>query len=72
MPTIDPVHVIAAGATGLRGAFPAEALEGIVACYMDGLRATFLLPVVLACCAAVFTFFAPWVSVKGKMSVAAA
>jgi len=41
-------------------------LSGIMKCYMDGISATFLLSAILACCASLVSFFAPWVSIKGK------
>ena len=66
VPTVDPRQVIAAGATGLRGLFGSAELEGIVASYMLGLRATFLLAVALAGCAGIVSFFAPRVSIKGR------
>ena len=66
VPTVDPLQVIAAGATGLREVFPAEVLDGITNCYMDGLTATFLLSAILASCASLVSFFTPWVSIKGK------
>jgi hypothetical protein len=70
LPTVEPLQVIAAGATGLREVFPAEVLSGIMACYMDGLSATFLMAAILASCAALVSFFAPWVSIKGKTGMA--
>jgi hypothetical protein len=72
LPTVDPLNVIAAGATGLREVFPPEVLNGIMTCYMDGLSATFLLSAILASCAALVSFFSPWVSVKGKNAMAVA
>lgn len=72
VPTVDPLQVIAAGATGLRGVFQPEELNGIMKCYMDGLSATFLLSAILASCASLVGFFAPWVSVKGKTTMAVA
>ena len=72
LPAVDPLQVIAAGATGLREVFPAEVLSGIMTCYMDGLSATFLMAAILASCAAVISFFAPWVSIKGKTGMAVA
>jgi hypothetical protein len=70
VPAVEPLQFIAAGATGLRDVFPAEVLNGIMECYMDGLSATFLLSTALACCAAMVSFFAPWVSIKGKTGMA--
>jgi hypothetical protein len=72
VPEVEPLQVIAAGATGLREAFPPSVLDGIIASYMDGLSAVFLLSVALACCASLVSFLAPWVSIKGKAGIAAA
>ena len=72
LPAVDPLQVIAAGATGLRDIFPPEVLNGIMASYMDGLSATFLLSAILACCASLVSFFVPWVSIKGKTGMVAA
>jgi len=72
VPTIDPLQVIAAGATGLRDIFQPDELKSIMACYMDGLSATFLLSVSLACCASLVSLFAPWVSIKGRTGMAVA
>ena len=59
--------------SSLRKTVPAvEVLSGIVACYMDGLSAAFLLSAILACCASLVSFFAPWVSIKGKTGMVAA
>jgi hypothetical protein len=66
VPAIDPLQVIAAGAAGLREIFTPGELDGIVASYMAGLSAVFVLAVGLGCCAAVVGFGAPWVSIKGK------
>ena len=44
----------------------------IAMCYMDGLRAVFLMAVALAGCASLVSLFAPWVSIKGKVSMGAA
>ncbi|KAM0708686.1 hypothetical protein Q7P35_005338 [Cladosporium inversicolor] len=71
VPTVDPLQVIATGATGLREVFPAEVLDGVTNCYMDGLSATFLLSAILASCASLVSFFAPWVSIKGKTATMA-
>ena len=66
------MKVIVAGATGLRGVFAGEELAGIVASYMEGLRAVFLLIVALAGCASLVSFCTPWVSVKGRVVVGGA
>jgi hypothetical protein len=60
--------VIAAGAS-LKGLFPPEELGKIALCYMNGLRAVFLLAVALAGCASLVSLFVPWISIKGKVSM---
>jgi hypothetical protein len=71
VPGVDPSAVVAAGAS-LQGLFPPETLMQIAMCYMDGLRAVFLMAVALAGCASLVSLFAPWVSIKGKVSMGAA
>jgi hypothetical protein len=63
--------VIAAGAS-LQGLFPPEILAEIALCYMDGLKAVFLMAVALAGCASLVSFFAPCVSIKGKVTMGVA
>jgi hypothetical protein len=72
VPSVNPLQVIAAGATGLRGVFQEDELKAIMACYMDGLSATFLLSTILACCASLVSLFAPWVGIQGKTGMVAA
>lgn len=71
LPGVDPSVVIAAGAS-LQGLFPPEQLMQIALCYMDGLKAVFLMAVALAGCASLLSLFAPWVSIKGRVSLGAA
>ena len=71
VPGVDPSAVIAAGAS-LRGLFPPEILAEIALCYMDGLKAVFLIAVALAGCASLVSIFAPWVSIKGKVTMGVA
>jgi hypothetical protein len=53
----------------LRGLFPPEELVRIALCYMDGLKAVFLMVVALAGCTSLVSPIAPWVSIKGKGSM---
>lgn len=63
--------MIAAGAS-LEGLFPPDVLMQIAVCYMDGLKAVFLMAVALAGCASLVSLFAPWVSIKGRVSMGVA
>lgn len=65
-PDVDPLHVIAVGATELRSAFAADQIPGIIVSYMDGLRVVFALCIALAGCSTLISFAMPWVSIKGK------
>lgn len=71
-PGVDPRMVVATGATELRKVFSSEQLAGILEAYMDGLRLTFLLCVVLACVGVLVSLFPKWVNLKGKVSGAGA
>jgi len=68
VPGVDPATVIAAGAS-LKGLFQPDDLVKITLCYLDGLKAVFLMAIALAGCASFVSFFAPWVSIKGKVSM---
>lgn len=71
-PTVNRTIAMTVGATRFRDVFAAEEVQQIVACYMEGLSATFLRVVALAGCAALVSLFAPWVSIKGKIVVGGA
>ena len=66
-PTVNPQQVIATGATELRNVFTPEQIPGILEAYMDGLKLTFLLCIVLAGVAVIVSAFPKWVSLKGKV-----
>lgn len=66
-PDLDPVRVIAAGATGLRDVFTDEEVPGIIRSYMDGLKVTFAIIVALTGVATVASLAMPWTSIKGKV-----
>lgn len=40
-PSVDPAMVVAAGATGIRGVFPAEVIPGILESYLSGIKVAF-------------------------------
>lgn len=67
-PGINPALVVATGATQLRSTFSPEQLPGILAAYMDGLRLTFLLCIVLACVGVLVSFLPKWVNLKAKLN----
>ncbi|TVY73227.1 MFS gliotoxin efflux transporter gliA [Lachnellula suecica] len=71
-PGIDPSSVIAVGATGLRDAFTPAQLPGILVAYMAALRVAYAIAIASGGAAAVVALFAPWTSIKGKVSVGAA
>ena len=52
-PTVDPEHVIQAGATEIRSTFAADAVPGIVEAYLKGLRAVYILIIAFTGAAAV-------------------
>lgn len=45
-PSVDPVQLIATGATALRETFPVETIPGILLAYVEGLQATFAIAIV--------------------------
>ena len=71
-PTVNPQQVIATGATELRNVFTPEQIPGILEAYMDGLKLTFLLCIVLAAVALIVSVFPKRDSLKGKVLPAGA
>jgi hypothetical protein len=71
-PRINPALVVAAGATGLRDAFTEAQLPGILVSYMAALRVAYAISVATGGAAALVALFAPWISIKGKVSMGAA
>jgi hypothetical protein len=71
-PGIDPAHVVAVGATGLRGAFTEAQLPGLLISYMAALRVAYAISIATGGAAALVALFAPWTSIKGKVSMGAA
>ena len=47
-PSVDPATVIRAGATEIHSSFPSDAVPGIVAAYLSGLRAVYIMVVAFA------------------------
>ncbi len=71
-PTVDPVQVIATGATDLTRVFNAQELDGIIIAYMAGLKLTFALGIACAGIAFLVAFAPRWESLKGKVKPGAA
>lgn len=70
-PDVDPALVVATGATNLRQVFTAEQLVGILQAYMDGLKVSFLLAIVLGGITVIVSAFPKWSSLKGKVTAGA-
>jgi hypothetical protein len=65
-PTVDKALVAATGVTELRNVFPADVIPGIVAAYMDGLKAAFAVSVAVLGCAVLVSLASRWRNLKGK------
>lgn len=66
-PSIDPTAVLAAGATGLRGAgLSDDVLAGVVQAYSDAVTTTLYVPTAMAAVAIFGAIAMEWKSVKGK------
>ncbi|GAP88446.1 putative major facilitator superfamily transporter [Rosellinia necatrix] len=59
-PGVDPSLVLATGAGQLRSVFTEEELPGILAAYLEGIRATFILSTTVVGGAFLLAFFLPW------------
>lgn len=59
-PSVDPAMVVAAGATGLRGVFPAEVIPGILESYLSGIKVAFAIMIGGAGFAAVTSVIGKW------------
>lgn len=64
--TIDPMAVIAAGASGLRDRFVAGELPGILVSYVEALRVTFAIAIAAAGLSALTSGAVRWISIKGE------
>ncbi|KAL8788425.1 MAG: hypothetical protein Q9195_007304 [Heterodermia aff. obscurata] len=65
-PTVDPEHVIQAGATEIRSTFAADAVPGIVEAYLKGLRAVYILIIAFTGAAAVTAASNRWKRLRLK------
>jgi hypothetical protein len=59
-PDVNPMTVIATGATQIRSAFTPDQVPGIVFAYMAGVKVTFALVVALTGFTCVIGLFVPW------------
>jgi MFS transporter, DHA2 family, glioxin efflux transporter len=59
-PTVDPMAVVAAGATGLRDTFTVYQLPGILVSYMGALRVTYGVAITSAGLATIVAAFTRW------------
>ncbi|RYP55566.1 hypothetical protein DL769_010123 [Monosporascus sp. CRB-8-3] len=59
-PGVDPMRVVATGAGQLRSVFTAEELPGVLAAYLVGIRATFILACSVAGTAFLLAMVLPW------------
>lgn len=58
--TINPSAVIAAGASGIRETFPADAVQGILKSYVSGLRVGFAMAIACMGVAVLASFVGSW------------
>ncbi|KAL4881202.1 MFS general substrate transporter [Aspergillus karnatakaensis] len=63
-PDVNPMLVIATGATQIRDVFP-DQLDGILQAYMAGLKATFAISIGTVGFATLLTVFSPWKRLHG-------
>ncbi|KAK6358444.1 hypothetical protein TWF730_007776 [Orbilia blumenaviensis] len=70
-PDIDPMHVVATGATEIRRAFPAHIPE-IVAAYMSGIKISLAIPIGAAGVGLVVSLFGKWNRIHASAAAAAA
>ena len=66
VPSVDPAHVIAVGASELRNVYSGAELQGIIISYIEGIKVAFSLSIALAGVATICSLAVPWVSVKEK------
>lgn len=59
-PGVDPAVVVATGATQLRHVFPADQLPGVIAAYMQGIKATFAVATGMVGIAFLTSLLVPW------------
>ena len=67
VPEINPMAVIAIGATQFRNSLPASRASGIVLSYMQSLRVVFILAIVLAAMSTIVSGFAKWKKIHVRL-----
>jgi MFS transporter, DHA2 family, glioxin efflux transporter len=65
-PSVDPTRVLLLGATNIRGNFPDEVIPGIIAAYVEGIKAAFIFATVLGGIGMIVMVFGPWKSLLLK------
>ncbi|KAF3084460.1 hypothetical protein TWF569_006965 [Orbilia oligospora] len=71
-PDIDPMMVVATGATEIRHAFPAQYVPDIVAAYMAGIRVSLAIPIGAAGVGLIISLFGKWNRINAAAPTAAA
>ncbi len=59
-PLVNPLSVVATGATEIRNVFPADQVPGILLAYMDGIKVSFAIAVGAVGAAFVVSLFSSW------------
>ncbi|KAK2767550.1 hypothetical protein FQN54_003708 [Arachnomyces sp. PD_36] len=59
-PKVNPLAVVAAGATDIAGTFPEAVIPGILKAYVHALRITYAIAIPFAGVAAIVSLFMPW------------
>jgi len=68
-PDVIPAQVIAAGENGIREAFPAGQVQGIVLAYMAALKDAWVFSIALAGISSIACLGIGWISIKPKQAV---
>ena len=68
-PSVDPTKVLLLGVTNIRGNFPNEVIPGIIAAFVNGIKAAFVFATILAGIGMIVMAFGPW---KSLLQIAAA
>ena len=71
-PNVNPMEVLATGASELQHVFHGADLLGVLQAYMAGLRVAYAISIALACAAAITALFLRWKSIRPPKEGAAA
>ena len=63
-PNVNPMRVLATGASEISQVFHGADLDGVLRSYMAGLRVAYAIAIALSCAAAVTSLFLRWKSIK--------